>query len=26
MSNWYNEHVMQFYRNRIKKILNSTNC
>ncbi|EGK3006502.1 hypothetical protein IOR63_004368 [Salmonella enterica subsp. enterica serovar Kentucky] len=26
MSSWHNEHVMQFYRHRIKKILNSTNC
>ncbi|AAR09235.1 activator of host PrrC lysyl-tRNA endonuclease [Escherichia phage Tls] len=26
MSSWHNEHVMQFYRHRIKKMLNSTNC
>ncbi|AIX12335.1 activator of host PrrC lysyl-tRNA endonuclease [Citrobacter phage Stevie] len=26
MSSWHNEHVMQFYRYRIKKMLNSTNC
>ncbi|EKG5461731.1 hypothetical protein O3X72_004564 [Salmonella enterica] len=25
MSSWHNEHVMQFYRHRIKKMLNSTN-
>ncbi|MGD7148621.1 anticodon nuclease activator Stp [Ralstonia pseudosolanacearum] len=26
MSSWHNEHMMKFYRNRIKKLLNSTNC
>ncbi|EBW6537210.1 hypothetical protein ACEXTD_004470 [Salmonella enterica] len=26
MSSWHNEHVMQFYRHRIKKMINSTNC